>query len=210
MVAPYATAETVVTVAGVDWRLKTLADRQQFHDPDGEFEAAGVAPAYWSLFGVTWEAGMLLAEVAASLDVDGRKMLELGSGLALPSLILCRRGAAITPSDVHPLAASFFEENCRRNSIEPVPYLTLDWRRDAAPGRFDLMLASDVLYESSHVAPLAAFIGRYCGSEFILTDPGRGHVNALTRALEAEGFSAQVEHRQKARIARYERSTARQ
>ncbi len=161
MVTPFATAETIVTVAGRDWNLKTLADRQQFHDPDGEFEAAGVAPAFWSLFGVTWEAGMMLAELAETIDIDGKHILEIGSGLGIPSMILKRRGADITASDVHPLAAEFFSENCNRNDVPETPFVVLDWNRESGTGEFDLVVASDVLYEASHVEPLARFINAH-------------------------------------------------
>ena len=39
---------------GADLRMRSLLDRQQFHDPAGEAEQAGISSALWPLFG--WRA----------------------------------------------------------------------------------------------------------------------------------------------------------
>ncbi|MBC7376005.1 MAG: SAM-dependent methyltransferase, partial [Burkholderiaceae bacterium] len=46
-----------VQVGGEPLQLRTLIDRQQFWDPDGEAERAGISSSTWPLFGVVWPSG---------------------------------------------------------------------------------------------------------------------------------------------------------
>jgi predicted nicotinamide N-methyase len=125
------------------------------------------------------------------LDIAGKRILELGCGLGLSSLVLQRRGADITASDHHPLAASFLEHNAMLNGLSAVAYRDLPWAvPDATLGRFDLIIGSDILYERDHAALLAQMIVRHARpeAEMVLTDPGRGNSGPFTRALAAQGF----------------------
>lgn len=208
-VTGYEVAEQQVDIAGRTWRLETLKDRQQFHDPDGEFEAAGVAPAAWPMFGVVWPAGLLLAEHMAGHPVEGLRILEVGCGLGLASMILHARGADVTASDLHPLAGEFLAGNARRNGLSSPRFRIVDWRRDCCDAAFDLIIGSDLLYERGQAEPLANFIDRHCtaDSKVILTDPGRGQVARFNRLMSARGFSVDQTFDGKSRLVRYARST---
>ena len=63
--------------------------------------------------------------------------------------------------------------------------------RRSALGRFDLIIGSDILYESGHAAQLAALVLRHAlpDTEVLITDPGRGNSAMLTRALVAQGYA---------------------
>lgn len=210
---PYATVESNVTVADVTYRLKTLVDRLQYHDPGQLHEAAGVVPAYWSLFGVAWPTGLRLARAMASIDIERRRILEIGAGLGLPSLVLHDRGADVTACDVHPLAAEFFSHNLALNGLDPMPYETFDWgvpRPDL--GQFDLIIASDILYETAFIDPLVEFIDHHCKAdgEFILADPGRKLVGRFSKRMAQAGFIAESTFEGRMRLvhySRYSRST---
>ena len=97
----YHTHQTQIAISGVDDLLiRCLADRQQFHDPQGHAQRIGISSASWPLFGMCWPSGMALAARLAQRDVRaGERILEIGCGLALPSLVAHRRGADITASD---------------------------------------------------------------------------------------------------------------
>jgi tRNA1(Val) A37 N6-methylase TrmN6 len=60
----------------------------------------------------------VLAEAMCSFEVAGKRILEIGCGLGLSSLVLQRRKADITASDQHPLAESFLAHNARLNIAE--------------------------------------------------------------------------------------------
>lgn len=189
--AEYRTRIIDVHLAGHDYRIRALADRQQYADPDGLAELAGISSAQWSLFGQLWPAGHILAAAMAVFDVAGKRILEVGCGLGLSSLVLQRRRADITASDHHPLVERFLEINARRNGLPIVAYRDLPWLTDdAVLGRFDLIIGSDVLYEHQHVAQLAALLQRHAhhGAEIMIADPGRGFGNPLSRALRGQDY----------------------
>ena len=120
-----------------------------------------------------------------------RRILELGCGLALSSLMLARRGADITASDNHPLAEQFLAYNAGLNQLPMPVYRDLPWLDSGAElGQFDLILGSDILYEREHAAILAALLQRMstATAEIIISDPGRGNGGRLITALAAVGF----------------------
>ncbi len=189
--AGYRTRIIDVSFSGDDYRIRALADRQQYADPDGLAELAGISSAQWCLFGQIWPAGRVLAAAMAGFDVAGKRILEIGCGLGLSSLVLQRRRADITASDHHPLAERFLRGNAARNGLPRVAYRDLPWlTADIALGRFDLIIGSDVLYEHRHVEQLAALLQRHAhdDAEILIADPGRGFGNSLSHALRGQDY----------------------
>lgn len=187
----YQTQIHELTFGQLTYVIRALADKQQYADPDESAAEAGISSAQWSLFGQVWPAGQLLAEAMATRPIEGRRILELGCGLGLASLVLRRRGADVVASDHHPLAEVFLAYNAALNALESVPYRRLDWDTGAPNmGQFDMIIASDVLYETRHATMLAKLI-RAC--QALVRDrhqrPGRGNANALSRMLADIGFS---------------------
>lgn len=191
----YCTAIESVEVDGFVWQIERLSDRQQFADVDGASERAGISSATWSIFGQLWHSGWALAQLVATVPIAGSRILELGCGLALSSLVLARRGARITASDHHPLAPVFLAANARRNGVTAPLFVDLQWADPApAAGRFDLIIASDVMYERGHAELLAGAIERLAQphAQVIVTDPGRGQIGRLGRLLTAQGFAGSI------------------
>lgn len=170
--------------------IRSLKDRQQFCDPLGEAARLGISSAVWPHFGQVWPAGLILAEHVASLDIAGRRVLELGCGLGLASLVMHRAGADVTASDVHPLAGIFLAHNLRLNQLGPMSFRRGDWGDvDSTLGRFGLLVGSDLLYERTHATDLSAFVDRHAApiAEVIIVDPNRGHRAAF------RGFMADLD-----------------
>lgn len=187
----FSTRTEMRDVGGQPYRLRVLTDLQQFGDPDGHAARLGISSAQWSLFGRVWPAGQRLAEAMHVFEIDGKRILELGCGIGLASLVLQSRGARVVASDIHPQAEAFLAYNAALNALPALHYRQLRW--DAPPpalGRFDVIIGSDVLYEREQVALLGDVIGRHAQAtaEVVITDPGRGHSARLTRRLAADGF----------------------
>jgi predicted nicotinamide N-methyase len=104
---------------------------------------------YWAEL---WPAAHALA--AALPDVAGARVVELGCGLGLPSLVAAARGARVTASDWADDAIHLLRENAARNGLE-LTAERRDWR-EPWDETFDLVLAADVLYERRNVEPLVA------------------------------------------------------
>ncbi len=180
-----------VQVGANQYSIRALSDHLQFADPSGSAAQAGICSASWSLFGQLWPASQVLAKAVKHINIKNRRIIELGCGLGLPSLLLQSRGANITASDHHPLSESFLDYNASLNQLSPIPYLDLPWDTEHEVGRFDLIIGSDVLYERDHASLLASLIGRIAArkSKVLITCPGRGYRNSFTRSLEALGFA---------------------
>jgi predicted nicotinamide N-methyase len=211
----YQTKQQSIAVAGVDdLIIRSLLDLQQFSDPQGEAERIGISSAMWPLFGMLWPSGAhLAARLALRPVLDGERILEIGCGLALASLVGHRRGADVTASDCHPLTGAFLIENLRLNHLPPMKYRHGNWSvpasadkfsaekqpqsdthdsagREIVSGRFDLIMGSDLLYERDANAALAGFIGRHAApaAEVWIVDPDRGNRAAFNRQMGDRGF----------------------
>ncbi|MEQ1567323.1 MAG: SAM-dependent methyltransferase [Myxococcota bacterium] len=178
---------------GSDWWIRSLLDRCQYDDDDGEAERRGIPAASWPYFGQVWDSGLRLADVMGGYALDGRRVLEIGCGLALGGLVSHRRGADVTVSDRHPLTEAFLHENLRLNELGPMPYRDVDWG-SAQPrlGRFDLVIGSDILYEPEHVGQLVAFAEGHLEHHgaMLVVDPGRNRYRRFSDAMIDHGFAA--------------------
>jgi predicted nicotinamide N-methyase len=183
--------ETIVGT-GADLLLRSLLDRQQYHDPFAEAQDLGISPAQWPLFGLLWPSARVLADAMHSFELEGKRILEVGCGLALASLVVHRRKGDITASDCHPLAAAFLLENLRLNQLPVMKYQRGDWSR-ANPqlGLFDLIIGSDVLYDRAQPQALSQFIDRHSASavQVLIADPDRGNQAGFNRMMNVLGYS---------------------
>jgi 2-polyprenyl-3-methyl-5-hydroxy-6-metoxy-1,4-benzoquinol methylase len=176
---------------GADLQIRSLLDKQQFYDPLGLALDAGISSATWPLFGLVWPSAQKLADLMQTWDLQGKRILEVGCGLGLASLVVHRREGDITASDCHPLTATFLKTNVLLNDLPPLHYETGNWGRvNKGLGTFDLLIASDVLYERSHPAQLSGFIQEHAamGAEVLIVDPNRGNRSAFHKDMANMGF----------------------
>ena len=139
--------------ADTDIHFRTLRDRQQFDDPEGITEALGVSPASWPLFGVVWAAGEVLAHRMDCSDLQGRRVLEVGCGIGLASLIMNQQQVDITASDYNPDAGEFLAYNTRLNNSPDIPFVCSDWSSKSANTASSILLLA-VTYCMSQTTPV--------------------------------------------------------
>lgn len=195
--------EDIAIVGAADLTIRSLLDKQQFFDPEGIAEALGISSATWPLFGMLWPSSAQLASRLATRPLQaGERVLEIGCGLALASLVCHRRGMDVTASDCHPLVPDFLIENLRLNDLPPLKYRTGQWGSDteapagAVQGEFDLIIGSDVLYERDARASLATFLDLHAasGAQVWIVDPNRGNRSAFHKQMAVHRFEV-VEER---------------
>jgi predicted nicotinamide N-methyase len=139
--------------------------------PDaGPVEWAPIAP-YWS---VLWRSGVALAREIDGHALRSLRVIELGCGLAVPSLAAARAGATVLATDADTEALALVARNARANALR-LETAMADWAEPdeilrRAP--FDLVLAADVLYQRPAVAELLSLLPRLA-TEAWLADPGR-------------------------------------
>lgn len=147
-------------------------------------------------FGILWPAAEGLAQFISAHPslVKNKKILELGSGLGLPSLVATHLGGKVLATDFHPDVESYFLRNCRHSSIS-CDYQRLNWREAGQEiGQFDVVMGSDVLYESKHPSEVALGLLRFVkeGGTIILSDPGRSYLQQFINSMNAQGISEEI------------------
>lgn len=124
-------------------------------------------------------------------EIGDKRILELGCGVALSSLLINRRGGDITATDYHPQAGPFLRKNTRLNEDSEIPFFRADWDTPkSAHGKFDLIIGSDILYERDNIPVLAEFIQGHAQQhcEVVIVDPGRKQAGLFSRQMEHYGF----------------------
>ena len=164
--------EEAVALRGRDVRLVRPRDSEALLDEEA-FEREERLP-YWAEL---WPSALALADAVAARALRGVRTLELGCGLGLPSVAAALSGGRALATDWSADALDFVRRNAERNGAQVETELC-DWARaDALVARapWDLVLASDVLYERRHVELLLALLPRLVGArgEVWLADPGR-------------------------------------
>ena len=127
--------------------------------------------------------------------MGNRRVLEVGCGVGLASLVLNKRRADISATDIHPNAYANLLYNTQLNDDRDIPFLRTAWEdpRNEDFGFFDLIIGSDVLFEPDHAVKLAHFVELYAKPrcEVILVDARRerGLGPAFTRSMAANAYS---------------------
>ncbi len=202
----------------LDIHLRTLRDKQQFSDRHQVAEKLGISSASWPIFGVVWDSSRVLADIMHDFDIQGKRILEVGCGIGLASLVLNKRKADITATDYHPEVENFLNTNALLNNDQVIPFVRTGWADDdSGIGQFDLIIGSDLLYEVEHVELLSDFIDQHAKPqcEVILVDPGRGHHAKFSRRMVELGYqhtqtaaipNDAMANNYKGQVLRYERS----
>jgi predicted nicotinamide N-methyase len=163
-----------VELPGGDVYLVRPADWEALRDEEGM--APGRPLPYWARL---WPASSVLALALANKPPGpGTRVIELGCGLGLPSVVAARGGAAVTATDGHEDAIAFAAHNLALNEQEATVVradMTADADALVERGPFDLVLAADVLYTVNNADALLMLAPRLLepNGEMWLADPDR-------------------------------------
>lgn len=198
----YATETRLWTMGDIRLKLTGLINVEQSIDQVIEWlEAKGSDPAEIEqlapYFGVVWPSALALCAYLAQPEIkqqiNGRDVIELGCGLAVPSILCSKVGGYCTVVDSHPSVANFLRQNVTQN--EPV-HLTLMSPDDARKNfrdskrRFDWVLASDVLYDRTLAQEFADMFCEFANPDgrCVITDPGRAYLQEFVSAMKQRGW----------------------
>ena len=170
--------ETIEIADGCAVRLVRPKSEDEVVD---HYVAAGTLDSdpYWAAL---WPSATCVSRYLAKAPALalGKSVCDVGCGLGLAGLVACAVGARrVVMYDREPLAVA-----CARLSIEANGFgdrasaEVFDWNRvdKKRQERFDAVLACDVLYEESAVAPVAELVPKLArggGGRFLLGDPPR-------------------------------------
>jgi len=175
-----------VGVAGRDLSVVRPRDPEALLS-DAAFDHNEFLP-YWAEL---WPSALALARFIGARALKGARCLELGCGLGLPSLAAAAAGGKVTATDWAPDSITITAENARRNGLS-VATAVVSWTEPApllAAAPWDLVLASDVLYEPRNGEALLPLLPQLIDEkgEIWLADPGRTAAEPFLKAA-ADAF----------------------
>jgi predicted nicotinamide N-methyase len=156
-------------------RLLQPAEAAKIPD-DHQVEWAPLAP-YWS---VLWRSGVALGRELDGEELRGRRVVELGCGLAVPSIAAARGGAIALATDRDPDPLELVGRNARANDVV-VETAQVEWAEPdqlVERGPFDLVVGADIVYERQSVAPLLSLLPRLA-PRALFAEPGRPAADAF-------------------------------
>jgi predicted nicotinamide N-methyase len=167
----FRTAERTTTIGGQEITLLSPANADDLISEDDYVKDERLP--YWADL---WPSAQILAEEVRTMRLAGQRVLELGCGLGLVSIAAAMAGADVVATDYYDDALLFARLNAMVNTARTIGTRMVDWTAMPADlGRFDVVLASDVLYEHRYAPLVASAIAATLvrGGEAIVADPGR-------------------------------------
>jgi predicted nicotinamide N-methyase len=186
-------AKVNVAIDGGDVTLETPRSADELIN-EIDFERDERLP-YWA---DVWPSSIALAGVVSALAGDGKRALELGCGLGLVTIAALRSGFDVLATDYYEDALLFARRNGLSATGREPRTQHVDWRALPADlGRFDLVLASDVLYEREYATLVADAIvaSLATGGVALVADPGRVALLSFVTACEQRGCTVGIRAR---------------
>ena len=145
---------------------------------------------YWAEL---WPSARVLAEHVLAQPGGGQTFIELWCGAGLVATCASLAGFDVVVSDYYEDATRFARVNAWRNGAPVSGFMVLDWRALPPPDtlqRFDVVAASDVLYERAYGELVARAISSLLAPRGVtlIADPGRVARDDFLRALAPLGL----------------------
>ena len=146
---------------------------------------------YWADL---WPSAEILAEEVRTMRLAGQRVLELGCGMGFVAVAAALAGADLTATDYYDDAILFARLNVAEATGRTIATRMVDWSQMPTDlGRFDVVLASDVLYEPRYAGLVAGAIAATLvrGGEAIVADPGRIALASFREECAARGLTTE-------------------
>ncbi len=157
------------------------------------------------IWNMVWPASLALAQHLAQAfpagHWPGKQVLVIGCGVGLESVTLAKLGAHVTALDHVPAALTLVQRSCQHNALPPVRTLGTCWldsRSVQQLSQYEVLIGSDVLYESADAGSLQELltVALQPGGLALFADPHRDSATAFLSRLASSGFQVQVHHSQ--------------
>jgi predicted nicotinamide N-methyase len=146
---------------------------------------------YWA---DVWPSSLILASKLLELDGRGKTALELGCGVGLSTLAATKAGFDVLSTDYYEDALDVTRANVFRNLGTFARARLVDWRHLPDDlGKFELVFASDVLYEKEYAELLPVILRRVLAPDgrAVIADPGRVAAPIFVEECAAVGLVIQ-------------------
>jgi len=129
---------------------------------------------------------------------DSATACEIGCGLGVVSALLHDRRLHVVACDIAFDGCRYAARNLRVSRRAPPPVVCCDWRDSPLKTRFDMIVASDVLYEQRWVLPVLNFLKATLspGGIAYIADPCRHWWREFRETAARQGFAVATVWRQ--------------
>jgi predicted nicotinamide N-methyase len=143
---------------------------------------------YWAEI---WPSAIMLSSfIADELSLEGLRVIELGAGVGMASVVAAWKGASVLVTDYSLEALRFARYNALKNRVV-VESERLDWRLVQCREKFDLLFAADVLYERVNLLPIVTAIDKLLKPDGVayIADPRRRLAEQFLELAAENDFS---------------------
>ena len=175
-------AEEIVSIDGLELAILRPPEAEELLSEEA-FEHEEFLP-YWAEL---WPSGVALARLVRRRPLGGLRVLELGCGLGVPSIVAALGGARVLATDWSVDALEVTALNAERNGAA-LETAAVSWNQPEPlldAGAWDLVLGADLLYERRNVDQLLDLLPRL-GREILLAEPGRPPAAQFFEEVELE------------------------
>ncbi|GAB4332324.1 MAG: methyltransferase domain-containing protein [Calditrichia bacterium] len=189
-------------IAGEPYRVYAVDNLEEILDelaarPNDDPDVRDERLPYWA---EVWPSALALAGHIAENNAvsENQTVLEIGCGLGIPGMVAAKYTEMVLMTDYMEDALFFTQLNCMTN-LGRVPHCKLmDWRQLEDLEPFDIILASDVVYEKRYFWPLIELFKTLLrpDGKILLAEPNRSVAQEFFEVLEGEAFNWQKESRE--------------
>lgn len=139
------------------------------------------------LWSKIWEATAVLSLHLSNIKPDpDKRWLEIGAGMGIAGIVAAKMGHKITITEYNKDAINFARANALLNNIDNVEIRELDWNQPLIEGKFDYIIASEVVYKEDDIMGLHLLFQRYLKpfGTIILAESMRRTTMTFVREME--------------------------
>lgn len=187
----YPISNKTISFENREIQLTIIEDPDQFLDKLSREDSDDVLYLpYWVYL---WGSAIGLAQHISKLEssLSGKIVLEIGCGFGLAGIAASQTGANVVFTDFEHDALLFAKYNARQNGVEPTTFVQMDWNAVCFQCMFDVILASDVIYEEQNWKPIIALLQTHLAQNglAIFSEPNRNNAGGFFKSLHENGFT---------------------
>lgn len=128
--------------------------------------------------------------------INGKKIIELGCGLGLPGIVASKLNGDVLMTDYLAEALSIAKVNWKKNLTTKFKGMKIDWRNVKEDIKYDVILASDVAYESRSFLPLLSSLKLLLKKDGVIyiSEPNRKFTSPFIEMLSKVFLITKFDH----------------
>ena len=179
----YPVTDTTIQLSAREIQLTIVDKPDRFLDKLSREDREGrLFLPYWIYL---WESAIGLARHISELGstLSDKHVLEIGCGFGLAGITACQAGAKVVFTDFEHDALLFAKHNAEQNHVNSAIFIQMDWNAPCFQNKFDVILASDVIYEEQNWQPILSLLQNLLSPDGVafFSEPNRKNADGFFR-----------------------------